>query len=183
MNIISLPELIRIAGGKEEVSKILASFSISKNNDVEYFLHDRIFAYEKSHATRSYFAIDGEMDILGFYSLAIATYQITGRTPEDLKERLRGVNNANRKLIPGILIGQLARFDGIPKNSLPGSFLMESAMKRIEAIHKEIGLRFIWLDCADEKGLKKFYGKFGFSEVNKDRYCQMMAFFEEKELC
>ena len=83
------------------------------------------------------------MNIMGFYSLSIATYQITGRTPEDLKEKLRGINNTNRKLIPGILIGQLARFDGISKESLPGSSLMENALERIDAIHKEIGLRFI----------------------------------------
>ena len=182
MRIIPFPELVMGLGGKDEAGRILASFSISTNPDVENFLHNKIFAFEESHATRSYFAIDEEMNIMGFYSLAIATYQITGRTPEDLKERLRGINNANRKLIPGILIGQLARFDGIPKKSLPGSFLMENALERIDAIHKEIGLRFVWLDCADEEGLKSFYGRFGFSEVNKDKFCQMMAFFEEKEL-
>ena len=59
---------------------------------------------------------------------------------------------------------------------------MENALERIDAIHKEIGLRFIWLDCADEERLKDFYKGFGFSEVNKDKYCQMMAFFKEKEL-
>lgn len=182
MRIIPFPELVRGLGGRDEAGKILASFSITINPDVETFLHDKIFDYEESHATRSYFAIDEEMNILGFYSLAIATYQITGRTPEDLKEKLRGINNTNRKLIPGILIGQLARFDGISKESLPGSLLMENALERIDAIHKEIGLRFVWLDCADEKGLKDFYAQFGFSEINKDRYCQMMAFFEEKEL-
>ena len=182
MNIISLPEFIKIAGGKEEVSKILASFSVSKNSDVEQFLHDRIFAYEESHAARSYFAVNDNLAPLGFYSIAIATYQITGRTPEELKEKLRGINNANRKLIPGILIGQLARFDATSKDELSGTELMQDALSRIRKIHNEIGLRFVWLDCADEKGLKNFYKKFGFSEVNKDRYCQMMAFFEEKKL-
>ena len=90
MRIIPFPELVRGLGGRDEAGKILASFSITINPDVETFLHDKIFDYEESHATRSYFAIDEEMNILGFYSLAIATYQITGRTPEDLKERLRG---------------------------------------------------------------------------------------------
>ena len=182
MNIISLPKFVEIAGGKEEVSRILASFSVSKNSDVEHFLHDRIFAYEESHAARSYFAVNDSLSPLGFYSIAIAAYQINGRTPDELKERLRGINNTNRKLIPGILIGQLARFDSTSKDELSGTELMQDVLSRIRKIHNEIGLRFIWLDCADEKGLKDFYGKFGFHEVNKDRYCQMMAFFEEKVL-
>ena len=181
MRIIPFPELVMGLGGKDEAGKILASFSIGINPDVENFLHNKIFTFEESNATRSYFAIDEEMNIMGFYSLSIATYQITGRTPEDLQEKLRGINNTNRKLIPGILIGQLARFDGISKESLPGSSLMENALERIDAIHKEIGLRFIWLDCADKEGLKDFYKGFGFSEVNKDKYCQMMAFFEENK--
>ena len=173
MNIISLPKFIEIAGGKEEVSRILASFSVSKNSDVEQFLHDRIFAYEESHAARSYFAVNDNLAPLGFYSIAIATYQITGRTPEELKEKLRGINNANRKLIPGILIGQLARFDATSKDELSGTELMQDALSRIRKIHNEIGLRFVWLDCEDNNSLKRFYEKFGFSEVNKDRYCQM----------
>ena len=81
-----------------------------------------------------------------------------------------------------ILIGQLARFDSTSKKILPGKFLMEDALNRIDCIHKEIGLRFIWLDCEDNPKLKKFYEGFGFTEVNNDRYCQMMAFFEEHQL-
>lgn len=185
MIIIPFPELIKGLGGRNEAEKILASFSISKNQDVANFLHEKIFMYEDSHAARSFFAIDdsdNKMKILGFYSIAVATYQISGKTPDDLKGRLRGVNNANRKLIPGILIGQLARFDGVSKNELSGTDLMNDALDRIDMIHREIGLRFVWLDCEENNSLKRFYEKFGFSEVNKDRYCQMMAFFEEKEL-
>ena len=182
MRIIPLQELVRGLGGKDEAERILALFTVSRNPDVEDFLNNRIFSYEESNATRSYFAIDEELNLLGFYSIAIATYQITGKTPQDLKEQLRGVSNTNRKLIPGILIGQLARFDSTSKKILPGKFLMEDALNRIDCIHKEIGLRFIWLDCEDNPKLKKFYEGFGFTEVNNDRYCQMMAFFEEHQL-
>lgn len=153
MNIISLPRFIEIAGGKEEVSRILASFSVSKNSDVEHFLHNRIFAYEESHAARSYLAVNDNLTPLGFYSIAIATYQITGQTPEELEKRLRGINNMNRKLIPGILIGQLARFDSTSRKELSGTELMQDALDRIRKIHNEIGLRFVWLDCVDEEGL------------------------------
>ena len=76
MNILSLRELIETAGDVEEARKILASFSISRTPDVEHFLHDRIFQYEKTHEARSYFALDNTGKILGFYSLAITTFQI-----------------------------------------------------------------------------------------------------------
>lgn len=185
MIIISFPELVSSLGGRDEAEDILASFSISANTDVEDFLHRKIFLYEESHAARSFFAVDDSddrMKILGFYSLAVATYQISGSTPADLKDRLRGVNNSNRKLIPGILIGQLARFDRIPKSELPGHVLMNDALDRIYMIHREIGLRFVWLDCKDTKKLKQFYEQFGFTEVNRNDnrgFSQMMAFFSE----
>ena len=85
----------------------------------------------------------------------IPLQELVRGTPQDLKEQLRGVSNTNRKLIPGILIGQLARFDSTSKKILPGKFLMEDALNRIDCIHKEIGLRFIWLDCEDNPKLKK----------------------------
>ena len=129
MRIIPLQELVRGLGGKDEAERILASFTVSRNPDVEDFLHNRIFSYEESNATRSYFAIDEELNLLGFYSIAIATYQITGKTPQDLKEQLRGVSNTNRKLIPGILIGQLARFDSTSKKILPGKRITVCRLK------------------------------------------------------
>ena len=177
MRFISLSRLVELSGGENEAAELLASFSVSRNKDVEDFLHNRLFSFEKAHATRSYFAMGENLNLLGFYSIAVATYQITGRTPDDLKTKLRGINNANRKLIPGLLIGQLARFDGVPKEALPGCILMNDALERIDRIHREIGLRFVWLDCEDNKRLKDFYQEFGFSEVNRDRFCQMMAFF------
>ena len=104
-------------------------------------------------------------------------------TPPELAERLVSTSNPLRKFIPGILIGQIARFDDIPKNELPGAVLMEDALDRIGEIHKQIGLRFICLDCADSPKLKEFYESFGFCEANKDdRFCHMIAFFEDNPL-
>lgn len=170
-------------GGKEEAKRYLASFSVSKNPDVNCFLHERIIPYEEEHASRSFFAADDEGRLLGFYSIAIATYQITGHTPEDMKARIKGLNRTNSKYIPGILIGQIARFDSTPKDVLSGTALMNDALNRIRDIHNRAGLRFAFLDCADNEKLLSFYQDFGFTVISRDeRFCHMIAFFEDNPL-
>ena len=125
MKFLSLSDLIK-ENGEEVTQDILSSFSVSRNPDVECFIHDSAIAYEKSNNARSFIFINESGRPLGFVSLALSYLKLPENASNSLKKRLRGYGRLSSYIIPCYLIGQLARLDNVDKEDLPGNVIFST---------------------------------------------------------
>ena len=68
-------------------------------------------------------------------------------------------------LIPCYLIGQLARFDNINKEELPGNVIFSTIDSAVKKAQHFFGGRMISVDCVDD--LVPYYINRGFIRLNK----------------
>jgi len=172
MKFLSLSSLIE-ANGEEITKDILSSFSVSRNHDVESFIHDSAIAYEKSNNARSFILIDESEKPLGFISLALTSLELPNGVSNTLKKKLRGYGRLSSNTIPCYLIGQLARLDQVEKNELPGDAIFSTVDYAVKEARRYFGGRIISVDCIDK--LVQYYANRGFIHLNKiDELNQMV---------
>lgn len=164
MKFLSLSSLIE-ANGEEVVKDILSSFSVSRNPDVKTFINDLAIAYEKSNNARSFIFIDESDKPLGFISLALTSLELPDGVSNSLKKKLRGYGRLSSNIIPCYLIGQLARFDNVHKEELPGNVIFSTIDFAVKNAHHFFGGRMVSVDCVDD--LVPYYIKRGFIHLNK----------------
>ena len=76
-----------------ELSELLSSFSCEKDEDIEYFLHNRAIEFEKLSKARTYLVLNQEqlenkekhLTIYGYISLALKILSV----PQDMSNRMR----------------------------------------------------------------------------------------------
>lgn len=164
MQSLSLSDLIEEEG--EEIAKgILSSFYVSRNADVEHFIHDLAIQYEKSNNARSFVVMDDSRKPLGFISLALTTLRIPEDISVSLKKKLRGFGRSSSMDVPCYLIGQLARFDSANKNDLSGNEIFSFISDAVKQSHRFFGGRVLAVDCIDR--LVPYYETRGFVLLNK----------------
>lgn len=160
----------------DSLMQILSSFSCAKDHDIENFLHNRAVEFEALSKARTYLLCDenemienGRIVLLGYISLAPKSLQI----PEGLSIRRRKeldgfsgkIHNEPITEIPCYLIGQLARNDSVPRESLSGRDLIEEAQRIIMGAVQAVGGRYMMIECHNDPKLLAFYETNGFSEI------------------
>ena len=100
---------------QEMIDKLLSSFSVERNADVERFAHINAIPYEKANKGRTYILVDADMYPLGYFTLGLGRLEYSADIPERLWKKLRGVGDGDATVLSCILLGQLARNDGIPE--------------------------------------------------------------------
>ena len=76
-----------------ELSELLSSFSCEKDEDIEYFLHNRAIEFERLSKARTYLVLNQEqlenqekhLTIYGYISLALKILSV----PQDMSNRMR----------------------------------------------------------------------------------------------
>lgn len=164
MKFLSLSDLIK-ENGEEVTQDILSSFSVSRNPDVECFIHDSAIAYEKSNNARSFIFINESGRPLGFVSLALSYLKLPENASNSLKKRLRGYGRLSSDIIPCYLIGQLARLDNVDKEDLPGNVIFSTIDYAVKEAQRFFGGRIISVDCVDD--FVQYYINRGFVHLNK----------------
>ena len=170
-----------IETGKEQ------EFLISINNfkcqdmEVENFLKRQAFEFDRRNKSRTYLVTDIYNDedivILGYYTLTLKSLKFTS-----------GLSNSKIKKIDGfrsdavetesILIGQLGK-DYKYKDKINGSVILDYAIDDVYEVHKKVGGRIVFLECADNEKVVKFYqdNGFAFLQNSKDgEYLQMIRY-------
>lgn len=118
---------------EEAIHQILCSFSCRQDSNIETFLHNHAIEFEKLSKSRTYLICsemhlkNHQIDILGYFSLALKTLSI----PETISNRYRKeLDGFSAKFhgkpiqdIPCYLIGQLARNSNTPKEIFSGKEL------------------------------------------------------------
>lgn len=105
--------------------------------------------------------------------MALTSLELPNDVSNSLKKKLRGYGRLSTNLIPCYLIGQLARFDNINKEELPGNVIFSTIDSAVKKAQHFFGGRMISVDCVDD--LVPYYVNRGFIRLNKiDELNQMV---------
>jgi GNAT superfamily N-acetyltransferase len=126
------------------------------------WLKQRAGQFDRRDLARTYVVVRrGETNVLGYY--AISTQ---GVRREDLPEdQAKGLPRIN---IPVVLLGRLAVDRSVQGCGL-GSLLLIDALRRIELLSEQVGIRAVEVDAIDDAA-RRFYLKFRFVPLIDDPF-------------
>jgi GNAT superfamily N-acetyltransferase len=130
------------------------------NAALDDWLKRRVGQFDRRDLARTYVAVrSGEPKVLGYY--AIATH---GVRREDLPaDQAKGLPRFD---IPIVLLGRLA-VDRSAQGCGLASLLLLDALRRIEFLADQVGIRAVEVDAIDDAA-RNFYVKFGFEPLLDD---------------
>lgn len=160
-----------------ELSELLSSFSCEKDEDIEYFLHNRSIEFEKLSKARTYLVLDKKqlenkekpLMVYGYISIALKILSV----PQDMSNRMRKeLDGFSAKIhgeqigdFPCYLIGQLSKNSNVKSEGISGKQLIDFASDIIATSVEAVGGRYMMIECRDEEKLIQFYKDNYFSEV------------------
>lgn len=159
--------------GENAAKSILSTFSSPNNADVQDFIRNKAIEFSKqslSKTTLIYWMSEDEKEkyLIGYYTLANKLLNVCQDSiSKTMSKRLfrHGTYDTSKRIhtIPAILIGQLSKNFADGNNLLiSGSDILQMALNKIQIIQKEIGGKFVFLECENEPKLIKFYEDNGF---------------------
>ncbi|MCL2019882.1 MAG: hypothetical protein FWG70_09015 [Oscillospiraceae bacterium] len=173
--VISLQEAIIGEEITDSVSVAIARFSCI-DKDVEKFLKQKAFEYEKRDKSRTYLIFDeNDGNLLGYFSISLKALPFN----ENLsKSKIKNIDGFSKdvKAVGIVLIGQFGKDSVLAKN-ISGSELFNACMERVKAAQRIIGGRFVMLECQEIEAVMAFYKQNGFEHLQRDEndgYLQMI---------
>ena len=159
--------------GKEDIMKILSDFSCPLNPDVEYFMHNKAYDFERVGLARTYlvFAQTKTYDtyLVAIYSLGQSDVQLSEDIKPRHKKKMFGTTYPVGKNVKTLLIGQLAKnYTNGYNKYITGDILMGLIFSRIKDIHMIFPSVVTHIDCKDEEHLKRYYERYGFKLFKKN---------------
>lgn len=171
---VSLYDLISLEHkvGKNNIKRILSDFSCPLNSDVEKFMHEKAYDFERIGLSRTYLVYAQlnahESYLVGIYSLGQSHVEVDKKLSKSLRKRIFGTSYPIGKNIKTILIGQLSKNYANGYNKyITGDILLSLAFSRINEIHKILPSVVTHIDCKDEPKIKRFYERHGFQLLRK----------------
>ena len=149
---------------EDELKQILAEFSCSKNQDVEYFLKTQAIDFTKKNQSVTYlvFATD-DAQLLGYFALTIKPITVSNESfSNTARKKLSRVSTLNEKehtySLAAYLIAQLGKNYADEANTrITGAELLALAMSQIEQLQYQVGGMVVFLEANDEEKLLSFY--------------------------
>lgn len=186
--------------GEDVTKTILSSFSCPLNKDIENFIKYKAIEFSKRTTAKTHLVFwqtDDEkyMEFVGYYTI---TYKVitVGRSAlsntEAKKLKNQGVYDESKQeySVSAPLIAQLGKnYTNGNDTLIDGADLLHLAVNKIRKIQKEIGGRFMYLECEDKEKLLDFYTKHNFkifgkrtldkdeTDVNGEYLIQLFAMF------
>lgn len=179
MNLIccSLADLIAIAG-EDSAKKALSSFCVSKDKELENWIRNNAFSYEKSHNARTFLFVTDDLEVVALFSLALNVFPVPEKYSRSLRNKITGFGRFTHDNVPCFLLGQFARHDSYSKEDISGKEMLLYVIDKIRDARKIAGGRFLMLDCGDH--MVSYYEGLGFKFVDKaadkDGLNQMVLF-------
>ncbi|HQU45968.1 MAG TPA: GNAT family N-acetyltransferase [Pirellulales bacterium] len=127
---------------------------------LDAWLKERAGQFDRKDLSRTFVAVqENENTVLGYY--AISTHRVLPELlPPDEGKRLPRLD------VPVALLGRLAVDRGAQGKGL-GEHLLIDALRRIERLADQIGIRAVEVDAIDERAAA-FYSKYGFRPLTDD---------------
>lgn len=166
--------------GEEDIKSILSQFMCPQNKDVEDFFKCKAMEFSRqglAKTTLVYWLSDDRTEkyLVGYFTIAPKYIRIArDAVSNGLSKKLNKHGNYNAEAreytVAAPLIGQLGKNYGGGNNLLIyGSDLLQMAVEKVKEVQKEIGGRFVFLECEDKPKLINFYQENGFTICGKRR--------------
>jgi hypothetical protein len=176
---VCLKDLIE-AGREQKYLKAIENFDC-QDNEVEQFLKKQALEFDKRNKSRTYLLIDENIDdeiiIWGYYTLTLKSLKFNNGLSNSKIKKIDGFR-ADAIETESILIGQLGK-DYKYKDKISGSVILDYAVDDVYEVHKKVGGRIVFLECADNEKVVKFYQDSGFAFLQKSKggeYLQMIRY-------
>lgn len=164
--------------GEDETKYILSNFSCPQNKDVENFLKQKAIEFSKRNFSKTHLVFwvtdDGtERELVGYYTIAskwisVDRNSVTSREARKLREHGIFEEKTNKYIVSAPLIGQLGKnFTDGNDTLISGSELLNLAIEKVKMVQREVGGRFVYLECEDKKKLLDFYQNNNFKVFGK----------------
>ena len=171
--------LLKTMKASVDLKDALLSFKCNRDTDLQNFLTDKSVNFDKADKTRTYLILDEEMFIagrlflLGYFSLAIKVLTVPDELSGSQRKKLDGKYSHIENGISAYLIGQLGKND-LYKDKITGRQLVFEAMKIIKEARILVGGRVVYIECADNTKLIKFYENNGFSVFSRNKKSKLV---------
>jgi len=164
---------------EERIQEFLSSYSCPPNKDIEFFLHERAISFSKSSSARTFLVSKaGTNQFVGYFTLApksLVLEDFSGIS-KSLEKKIKWFSDAYRiskgenertiLIASMILIAHIGKnYSGGENELITGEQLLKVAFEKIAEIQREVGGRFVLVECEDTPKLVSFYTANGFSRL------------------
>ena len=169
--------LKKIIGTKseEQVKEDIDRFSC-KDKDVEFFLKNKAFEFERRDKSRTYLVYDSELlPLVAYFTLSLKSLEFRDNLSKGKIKELDGFS----KEVKGVAIALIGQFgkDETEATEVSGKELLDLCMDKIYQVHTLIGGRYLLIECRDTEKVVDFYRTNSFELLQFDRsdnYLQMI---------
>ena len=171
--VLSLKDIID-KGSLDVALDAISRFSC-QDDDVENFLKVKAVDFEKRDKSRTYFIVDENESLLGYFTLSLKSLPFGNSVSKSV---IKGIDGFSKDVqaVGIILIGQFGK-DKVLAKDIAGERLLDLCLRTVYKAQRVIGGRFVLLECRDIGKVVSFYERRGFVSLQydeSDRYLQMV---------
>jgi len=161
----------------ESISQAISQFTC-QDKDVEMFLKNKAFDFERRDKSRTYLIFNddgGGGTLVGYFTISLNALPFRESVAKNSIKRIDGFSK-DVKAVGIILIGQFGKDCNLAKN-IKGKDLLEICLRTIKKAKNIVGGRFVMLECLDVQQVVSFYKTNGFQPLQfdeNDKYLQMV---------
>lgn len=173
---ISLQSLLKQTKDTKKIKEnVLNTFNGRGKSEVSDFLHNKSINYEQRSLSSTYLIYNDRSQLVGYFTISNKGLIISKENYEKLlKTQQKKLSFNGRKLENGdyivnsFLLGQLGK--NFNKNiseedKIKGVELLTIAYNHLIEIKNLINVKYLWIECEDNKKLLDFYSNFGFKLI------------------
>ena len=173
---ISLQSLLKQTKDTKKIKEnVLNTFNGRGKSEVSDFLHNKFIDYEQRSLSSTYLIYNDRSQLVGYFTISNKGLIISKENYEKLlKTQQKKLSFNGRKLENGdyivnsFLLGQLGK--NFNKNiseedKIKGVELLTIAYNHLIEIKNLINVKYLWIECEDNKKLLDFYSNFGFKLI------------------
>ena len=173
---ISLQSLLKQTKDTEKIKEnVLNTFNGRGKSEVSDFLHNKSIDYEQRSLSSTYLIYNDRSQLVGYFTISNKGLIISKENYEKLlKKQQKKLSFNGRKLENGdyivnsFLLGQLGKnFNKniLEEDIIKGVELLRIAYNLLIEIKNLINVKYLWIECEDNKKLLDFYSNFGFKLI------------------
>ena len=173
---ISLQSLLKQTKDTEKIKEnVLNTFNGRGKSEVSDFLHNKSIDYEQRSLSSTYLIYNDRSQLVGYFTISNKGLIISKENYEKLlKKQQKKLSFNGQKLENGdyivnsFLLGQLGKnFNKniLEEDKIKGVELLTIAYNLLIEIKNLINVKYLWIECEDNKKLLDFYSNFGFKLI------------------